>query len=206
MVERDRGFSLPELMIVILVMGIIAAIALPFANNAVRAYKLHADGISIASLLNVARMRAASQYAPYRMNFNATQGNYVIEKLCGITPVSVDSACTSPYKSFSTPQYDNTGTQYIGSGDSLSSCRPSGVTGYPLATITNDPTGCPATISFYFNTRGMPVDNSGNPLANGGNVIYLTNNLGLIDAVTVSIGGRVATWNWSPGNSTWLMR
>lgn len=207
-VVAGQGFSMLELLVAVLIMGIIAAMALPMAINAVKAYKLHSDATSIASFLNVARMKGASQYAPYRMTFNASQGTFVIEKLCGNTPSSVDSACTSPYNSFTIPQYDNSGTQYIASGDTMSSCRPSGVTAFPLTTITADPSGCPTTLSFYFNTRGMPVASDGSPisLTVGGNVLYLTNQSGLFDAVTVSIGGRVATWNWNTINSTWTLR
>jgi Tfp pilus assembly protein FimT len=204
-----------ELLTALLIMGIIAAMALPMAVNAVKAYKLHADATAVASFLNVARMKAASQYAPYRMNFDTTQGTFLIEKLCGNTPSSGssgDTNCdpsTKRYNPFTTPKYDLSGTQYIGTGNSLSSCRPSsGITKFPLATITSDPSPCPTTASFYFNTRGMPVDSTGDPLSftAGGYVIYLTNNKGLNDAVTVSIGGRVATWNWSTGSSTWIMR
>jgi prepilin-type N-terminal cleavage/methylation domain-containing protein len=206
MVITQSGFSLLEVLTTLLIMGTIVAFALPGALSAVKNYKLHADATAIASYLNVVRMKAVSQYAPYRLNIDTTTGSYNIEQLCGGTPSSTDSACTSPYAARTTPQIDVSGTQFINAGNRLSSCHPAGVTVFPLTTITADPSGCPTLVHFYFNTRGGPVDSSGNVLSNGGNVIYLTNPSNLYDAVTISLGGRVSVWNYSPSTGAWVAR
>jgi len=185
-------------------MGIIIATALPSVISSVASYSLHGDASNLGGTLNVARMRAASQYAPYRVNVVTSSATYSLEQLCGNTSSTVDSNCTSAYKAFTTPSIES-GTQYAQRGNSFASCRPSGVTSYP-GTITADPTGCPGTLQLYFNTRGAAVDQSGNPLANGGAVVYLTNQKGLVDAVTVSVGGQVAVWNWNPGSASWSAR
>jgi hypothetical protein len=52
----------------------------------------------------------------------------------------------------------------------------------------------------------MPVDSSGNPLTNGGAVIYLTNGMSLTDAIVVSVGGRVNTYQWKPSSGAWTLR
>ena len=204
MAKRDAGFSMMELLMAVLIMGIIAAFALPSAINSVRNYRLHSDATAIASYMNVARMRAASQFAPYRLTVNIAARTYVYEKLCGITPSTVDSACTSPYASFTTPELEM-GTQYVLVENELASCRPSGITAYP-GTITADPNPCPDPLQFYFNTRGLPVDNTGSPMAAGGSALYLWNRNQLYDAVTVSLGGRVTVWNWNKSTTAWAMR
>ena len=206
MTGKQSGFSLLEVLVALVIMGTIVAFALPNAWTAVKNYKLHSDATSIASYLNVVRMKAASQYAPYRLNINTSNGSFDIEQLCGGTSSSTDSACTSAYAARTTPLIDKSGTQYINPENRLSSCRPSGPGVFPLSTITADPSGCPTLVQFYFNTRGAPVDSAGNVLANGGNVIYLTNQTNLIDAVTISLGGRVSVWNYSPSASVWLAR
>jgi hypothetical protein len=116
----------------------------------------------------------------------------------------VDAACTSAYAAFTTPQIEY-GTQYVLPGDTLVSCRPSGPSTYP-GTITADPSVCPNLVQFYFNTRGTPTDNAGNPLTNGGDVIYMTNPNSMIDALTLSVGGRASVWNWDTSGSQWYLR
>ena len=92
-------------------------------------------------------------------------------------------------------------------GDSFSSCRPSflSASSYP-GTIQADSSPCPDPIDIYFNTRGAPVDSNGDPLSNGGAVIYLRNHQNLVAAVTVSIGGAVTVWNWDTASSSWMKR
>ena len=125
----SRGFSMLEIMVVLLLMGIIAAIALPQAISALRDYRLHSNATAIASYLNVARMKAASQYAPYRLVVNISAGTYILEELCGAKTSSDDSACTglNYYTALSSPKLVG-GTQYADTGITLSSCRPGPIT------------------------------------------------------------------------------
>jgi type II secretory pathway pseudopilin PulG len=195
-----------EMLLVVAVIGVIAAMAIPQAYQAIKAYRLHADASAVANQLNVARMRAASQFAPYRVAISTTSGTYWREKLCGDTSTGADAACTSPYNPLTTPDIES-GTQYALEGDTFSSCRPSVVSGssYP-GTIQADPNPCPNPLDIYFNTRGVPVDSSGNPLGNGGAVIYVQNQNNLVDAVTVAVGGSVTVRNWDPASNAWERR
>src|SRR5512146_446510 len=192
----DRAFSLLEALIVVAIAGILTAMVVPQAYHAIKAYRLHADASALANQLNIARMRAASQFAPYREIVNASSGTYWREQLCGGTSASADSACTSAYKALTTAGIEG-GTQYAHEGNSFSGCRPAFLSGssYP-GTIQSDPSPCPDPIEVYFNTRGAPVDSNGDPLGNGGAVVYVSNQYNLVDAVTVSIGGAVTVWNW----------
>jgi prepilin-type N-terminal cleavage/methylation domain-containing protein len=201
MSQRNSGFSMLELLVVVLVMGIIVAMAIPQAINAVKAYRLHSDAGAVAAQLNVTRFRATSQNAPYRLNIDVstTPHSYTMERLCGSTPTSVDSNCTSPYAEFSIPQLEG-GSQYLSIGDYFTTSNPGGSTN--PGTLTS---GAGATV-FYFNTRGMPVTSAGAPLPNGGSVIYVTNRANLIDGVVLTVGGRITVYQWNPSSSAWMSR
>jgi prepilin-type N-terminal cleavage/methylation domain-containing protein len=205
--HTTAGLSLIELLVVVSIVGVVSAIAVPLAVREVANYKVHADAVAVASMLNVARMKSASQFAPYRLNIYVSSGSYVIEQLCGTN--KTDAACAgsgaTAYTAYSFPLLDNSGTQYLSRGNNFSACRPTGVTAYP-GTITADPSPCPDPLYFYFNTRGAAVDSSGNPLGNNGGVVYVRSSTGLLDAIVISVGGQVGVWNYSPVSNTWKLR
>jgi Tfp pilus assembly protein FimT len=199
--ESNRGFSTIELSTVVLVIGLISVMALPQALIAVKSYRLHSDSEALSSQLNMARFRATSQNTPYRVQIDmaAVPHSFTLQRLCGGTLAAVDSSCISPYQ----PRTGGAefGPQPIGLGNAFTTTNPGGASAYP-GTIT----GGTASSVFYFNTRGMPVDSSGNPLTNGGAVIYVTNGSSLTDAVVVSVAGRVSTYQWKPSSSNWSLR
>ena len=178
----DHGFSLLELLVVIIILAIVAAFAIPADLTSLRGYRRHSDAAAVASQMNVTRFRATSQYTPYRLTLDISNGTFAIERL---------------NTSYSAPTVE-LGSVNLSRGNSFTTTNPGGST-YP-GTIT----GGAAATSFYFNTRGMPVDNSGSPVSNGGALIYLTNNAGLTDAVVVSVGGRIGIYNWD--GTAWKAR
>ena len=199
--KQGNGFSMMELLVVVLIIGLITAMAIPQALTAVKAYRLHSDAGAFAGQLNVARFRATSQNTPYRVTISTAvvPHTFQLERLCASTPSSTDSNCTSAYQ----PRTSGVegGILPISRGNTFTTTNPGGTTAYPGAI-----TGGTAATVFHFNTRGMPVDSNGNPLSNGGAVVYVTNGSNLTDAVAVTVGGRVSTYQWKPSDSTWMSR
>ncbi len=55
----------------------------------------------------------------------------------------------------------------------------------------------------------MPVQCTGSPgaqLTNGGLAIYIENQQGMTDAVTIATGGAVQIWNWDSVATQWYQR
>ncbi len=204
MKHSEAGFSMVELMVVILVMGIIAAFAIPQATRAVYSYRVHSDAARLAAQLNITRFRATSQYTPYSLALDtATFPNSMnLNRLCGTNTSgcgSTTGTCTSQYY---TSYQTEGGPQYISEGDTFSTTNPGG--SVMPGSITS---ASAATTTFFFNTRGMPVDCNGLPVSNGGAVVYVSSSkVAVTDAVVISVAGLVATYQWNPAFSQWVRR
>ena len=184
---RMRGFTMIELLIVMIVIGIISVFAVPQGMIAVRGYRLHSSTSAVAAQLSLTRFRATSQFAPYRLNFTSGQRTFTMQRLTSSYAVP-----TGPEESEEEPHFTSDGITFLATNPGSSKPEP----------VTVD-TGATAV---YFNTRGVPVDSVGDPVTNGGYAMYLTNEDDLYDAITISIGGRVSLWSWDPIGSSWNRR
>ena len=73
MVFKDsRGFSLIELLMVVAIMGALAAIAVPMSGNTIRFLKLSGDARELSNATAVAKMRAAAKFTQSRLYVDIT--------------------------------------------------------------------------------------------------------------------------------------
>lgn len=181
MAKKNAGFSMIELVIVVAIMLIVAAFAVPNLTAMLRAYRAMNNARGIAAQLSLARMRAASTSAPARLNFNLAANTYQLE------------LCTSLCNTAGATYAPEGGVQVLSQGVTFGA----GGVGTP-------PTGLPAVAQsalITFNSRGISVDGLGAPI--GTAAIYITNNSGAVYAVTVSIGGQPTARLHS--GSTWRL-
>lgn len=174
---REAGFTLLELLVVVVIGTILTVLAIPSYSALTATYRIRKDADSIASLANMARMRAASDFARAQLSCS--------------TSTSSCSLLIWPYGA-SSGTAETQQTVVLSSGVSFG--IPSGITagaggqsgevpyqGSRVQTIAN---------SMFFNSRGQPIANNTVGTATTDFAIYLLGKDGASMAVAVDASGR----------------
>jgi prepilin-type N-terminal cleavage/methylation domain-containing protein len=203
--QRERGFSLLEMVVVVSISLIISAIAILNVQTTVRVVRLQESGIDYSNLLQKARIRSVQDdtyYAVVTTLTNAnptcpapdycafmvdTTGNYVAG-----SPMMAFGAGVKPVATAGGPALINLQSKFL----------PPSPPNLPSLNLLNPPT---------FSARGLPcTPNAGTCSALGDPTSYITfmqnTENGKWLAVTVTPAGRIQRWsydgvgNWSALN------
>jgi prepilin-type N-terminal cleavage/methylation domain-containing protein len=207
-----NGFSLTELMVAILILGVLSAMAIPGWKRMQKTARLSGDGHSLSETLSVAKMRAAANFTESRVFlYTGTTKPYfridVWNKSLGPNGCWVPDGKASPAQSDCLTSTTTTGNEnYLSPGVSVgygtvstapqnssttlaqaSPCKQGG-------TLPTNGTDISSTSCIQFNSRGFPVPGSGTGFyITDGTRVYgtVTNAMGLIHTYVTDAGGSV---------------
>ena len=211
---RLTGFSLIELLVVVTILAVLAAISVPLLLNAIHTIRLRSAGTDFSGILQQARMRAVQDdrfYSVYQISNNGLQQEFV-----DIFPQSVNGASGSngqtldpkdPVVAIASEIVEQAASTAPNKGK-LKQQIFGGITSPPQLLDGSDPTS-PVT----FGPEGLPCKPI--PVPPFGSVCNNSQN-GLVaywvffqdstskdwEAVTVTPAGRIQKWTHS--NNTWV--
>jgi prepilin-type N-terminal cleavage/methylation domain-containing protein len=187
--EKSQGFSLLELVIVVAIVLIVSAMAIPAVQRVTDAYRLNSSGSAVASVLQQARVAAVKENRPYYVQF--TQGP--APNLITAAPLE-----TRAYVS-SDPTATTAGNVVFPAGalpDHSQLDLYLGAVPVPQFGV----------VQIGFNARGFPCTSPGGPsfVCQGPSSFewfMQSNASGTWEAITVTSAGRIRSWRQtSPGS------
>jgi len=190
--KNSRGFSIPELLIVLLVGAIILVLALPQLISSRRLMKFSAMQKQVAASMVEARQEAMSQRKPVTYVYDDRNKQLVIyggsfgafgdstNKVYNLTGFGVDAA-------------------------DIKYGRPGGVSSAALNDTTNMTSTTRSLVEITFQPDGSVIDASNNPQNNA--LFFYHNKYKKDAAFAVSIlgaGGRIKVWRYSKGVNAYV--
>jgi Tfp pilus assembly protein FimT len=192
-VNASRGFSLLEMMFVVLIAMTVTAIAIPMSGNILGYFRLSGDARAVSNAVAVTKMRAASDFTRARLYFDLAAKTHHMETYVKTgTPgwavrggtTSLSQGVTPGFLALAIPP-PNTQAAIGQAAPCLDNAN---------AVIAN-------TACLIFNSRGVPVDTTGAPTAD--DAVYLTDGTGVY-SITAAASGMIQLWRSGPSVAAWV--
>ena len=158
--DRRNGFSLLEVLMVVGISTVVAAIAVPMMKNTIGDFKLSGDARGLTNAVSLAKLRAASDFTSRACTSIATTRSYHVE-VWSKTAVPPDWVTEGGVIQPSTS--DIFGFSVVGAAPPNSQAA----IGQAPPCVTRLGAAIANTSCILFNSRGIPVDSAGVPPAVG---------------------------------------
>jgi prepilin-type N-terminal cleavage/methylation domain-containing protein len=193
--RQDAGFTLIEMLVVVGLIGVVSAVAVPMMGNTIANFRVTGDTRSVSNAISVAKMRAASNFSRVRLYVDLTGKTHHLEAWDKTTShwategglTSLSSGVTFSFGVVSTPP-PNTQTTI----------------GQAPACTTDLGVAIANTACVMFNSRGVPIDATLAPTSI--DALYITDGTAVY-AVTIAATGMLRLWRTQPvATPAWVLR
>ena len=190
--SKQKGFSLPELIVVLLVVAIIVVVALPQIISSRRLFRFSGLQRQVATSLRETRQEAMSQRKPITFRYdNANKKTVTYGGSFGALgdPKNIVVSLTG---------------SGVESGD-VKYGRPTGVPTSALSDTTNQTNLSSNAVEITFQADGSVIDASNNPQNQA--LFFYHDKYRLDTAFAVSVlgaGGRIKVWRYSQGVNSYV--
>jgi prepilin-type N-terminal cleavage/methylation domain-containing protein len=142
-----RGFTLLEMLFVLLIMGVMAVMCMPVINSVLTTYRLRSAVASVTGAIQTTRYQAISSGYPYQLVLNTATSTYQVQNDPGLTGAFANVGNAVPLAGSATPVV-------LGANTTLR-FRPSGLVTATVGATT-------LTLTYGGKTETITVSNYGN--------------------------------------------
>lgn len=184
----SHGYSLIEIMFVVALTGVIAAIAVPMMGNSLGFFRLSGDARNVSNAIALSKMRAAAVFGRVRVFIDQPGKNFHIE--------TWDSGTNTWLADGGGITHLSQGVRFDFAPVGTAPPNTQATIREALACKDNAGTDLANTSCIVFNSRGIPIDATANPSPIV-DAIYVTDG-SAVYGVTVSATGMIRTWKTLP--------
>jgi prepilin-type N-terminal cleavage/methylation domain-containing protein len=189
--SRASGFSLIELLVVIGISTVAAAIAVPMMGNTIGNFRLNGDANSLRNAVSLTKLRAASDFSKSRLYVDLSLNTFHIETWNTTTAAWVTEGGTTALAS---------GAESYSFGVvSTPPANTQGAIGQAPKCLTAAGVAIGNTACVVFNSRGIPVTDvagtTGSPT--NADALYITDGTAVY-GITVSATSVTQLWRTGP--------
>lgn len=196
----QRGFSLLELLVVLLVAGVLTAIAIPQYQAISRNQRIRGDAHSIAGDVSIAKMRAGADFTQARVYLDLAANSHHVEEWdqankCWHPDGTPDGTCSNGAPGTTDVLLSRGVTAGFGGLGAPPPNTTAGISQAPACTDSTLVGTFQNTACIVFNSRGAVLNN----LPAG---LYVTDT-NSVYGVTVNASGMVQTWASPVSGANW---